>query len=126
MDNFNEIIRQRSKYKESREEKYKYDSKDRLSKILKKKVETTMIGAISSIEDHFSFLWDAKGSEMTQENRFMFDLFQKVRSEILDKGNSQSRNVDAELAQYEVRWMKYSIDMPIVNNEDLGGKDDKK
>jgi len=125
MDKFNEIIRKRSQYKESRDEKYKYDSKERLSKILKKKVETTMIGAISSIEDHFSFLWDAKGSEMTQENRFMFDLFQKVRSEILDKGNSQSRNVDAELSQYEVRWMKYSIDMPVVNNEELGGKDDK-
>ena len=83
-----------------------------------------MIGAISSIEDHFSFLWDAKGSEMTEENRFMFDLFQKVRSEILDKGNSQSRNVDAELSQYEVRWMKYSIDIPVVNQNNSGGQDE--
>ena len=124
MDKFNEIIRKRSEYKESREDKYKYDSKERLSKILKKKVETTMIGAISSIEDHFSFLWDAKGSEMTEENRFMFDLFQKVRSEILDKGNSQSRNVDAELSQYEVRWMKYSIDIPVVNQNNSGGQDE--
>ena len=124
MDKFNEIIRKRSEYKESREDKYKYDSKERLSKILKKKVETTMIGAISSIEDHFSFLWDAKGSEMTEENRFMFDLFQKVRSEILDKGNSQSRNVDAELSQYEVRWMKYSIDIPVVNQNNSGGQNE--
>ena len=124
MDKFNEIIRKRSEYKESREDKYKYDSKERLSKILKKKVETTMIGAISSIEDHFSFLWDAKGSEMTEENGFMFDLFQKVRCEILDKGNSQSRNVDAELSQYEVRWMKYSIDIPVVNQNNSGGQNE--
>ena len=48
MDNFDEFIRKKSQYKEARTEKYKYDSKDRLSKILKKKVETTMIGAISS------------------------------------------------------------------------------
>ena len=123
MDKFNELIRERSQYNEDRQEKYKYDSKERLSKILKKKVETTMIGAISSLEDHFSFLWDAKGLEMTEENRFMFDLFQKVRSEILDKGNSQSRNVDAELGQYEVRWMKYSIDIPVKQNN-LGGKDE--
>ena len=39
MDNFDEFIRKKSQYKEARTEKYKYDSKDRLSKILKKKVE---------------------------------------------------------------------------------------
>ena len=122
MENFDDIIRKRSEYKEARSEKYKYDSKDRLSKILRKKVETTMIGAISSIEDHFSFLWEAKDSEMTEEKKFMYETFQKVRSEILDKGNTQARNVDAELNQYEVKWMRYSIEMPIKQNKE-GGTD---
>lgn len=121
MENFDDIIRKRSEYKQARSEKYKYDSKDRLSKILRKKVETTMIGAISSIEDHFSFLWEAKDSEMTEEKKFMYETFQKVRSEILDKGNTQARNVDAELNQYEVKWMRYSIEMPIKQNK--GGTD---
>ena len=84
MENFDEFIRNKSQYREARSEKYKYDSKDRLSKILKKKVQTTMIGAISSIEDNFSFLWSAEDSEMTQEKKFMYETFQKVRSEILD------------------------------------------
>ena len=122
MENFDDIIRKRSEYKQARAEKYKYDSKDRLSKILRKKVETTMIGAISSIEDHFSFLWEAKDSEMTEEKKFMNETFQKVRSEILDKGNTQARNVDAELNQYEVKWMRYSIEMPIKQNKE-GGTD---
>ena len=122
MENFDDIIRKRSEYKQARAEKYKYDSKDRLSKILRKKVETTMIGAISSIEDHFSFLWEAKDSEMTEEKKFMYETFQKVRSEILDKGNTQARNVDAELNQYEVKWMRYSIEMPIKQNKE-GGMD---
>jgi|TARA_A100001201_G_scaffold23144_2_gene26163 hypothetical protein len=122
MENFDDIIRKRSEYKQARSEKYKYDSKDRLSKILRKKVETTMIGAISSIEDHFSFLWEAKDSEMTEEKKFMYETFQKVRSEILDKGNTQARNVDAELNQYEVKWMRYSIEMPIKQNKE-GGTD---
>ena len=113
MENFDEFIRNKSQYREARSEKYKYDSKDRLSKILKKKVQTTMIGAISSIEDHFSFLWNAEDSEMTEEKKFMYEAFQKVRSEILDKGNTQARNVDAELNQYEIRWMKYSMDIPV-------------
>ena len=122
MENFDDIIRKRSEYKQARAEKYKSDSKDRLSKILRKKVETTMIGAISSIEDHFSFLWEAKDSEMTEEKKFMYETFQKVRSEILDKGNTQARNVDAELNQYEVKWMRYSIEMPIKQNKE-GGTD---
>ncbi len=121
-ENFDELIRNKSEYREARTEKYKYDSKDRLSKILRKKVETTMIGAISSIEDHFSFLWNAEDSEMTSEKKFMYEVFQKVRSEILDKGNTQARNVDAELNQYEVKWMRYSLEMPIKQN---GGRNDE-
>ena len=116
MENFDDLIRNKSEYKDARSERYKYDSKDRLSKILRKKVETTMIGAISSLEDHFSFLWTAQDSEMTEEKKFMFDIFQKVRSEILDKGNSQSRNIDAELNQYEVKWMRYSVEIPVKPN----------
>jgi len=112
-NNFDEFIRNKSQYREARTERYKYDSKDRLSKILRKKVETTMIGAISSIEDHFAFLWTVEGSEMTEEKKFMYELFQKVRSEILDKGNTQARNVDAELNQYEVKWLRYSMNIPV-------------
>ena len=119
MGDFDKLIRDRSEYKQTREEKYKYDSKDRLSKILKKKVQTTMIGALSSIEEHFSFLWSTEGSEMTPEQQIMYDTFQKVRSEILDKGNTQARNVDAELAQYDVKWLRYQTNIP-VKNQDLG------
>lgn len=115
MDDFNKLIREQSEYKSAREDKYKLDSKDRLAKILKKKVETTMIGALSSIEDHFSFLWESQDSDLTNEQKIMYDLFQKVRSEILDKGNSQSRNIDAELAQYEIKWLRYSINIPVKN-----------
>lgn len=114
MDNYDDIIKQQSEYKKIREEKYKYDSKDRLSKILKKKVETTMIGALSSMEEHFGFLWNNKG-ELTPEQQMMYDLYQRVRSEILDKGNTQARNIDAELNQYEVKWLKYSITIPVKN-----------
>lgn len=113
MENFDELIRTQSEYKSKREDRYKQDSRDRLSKILKKKVETTMIGALSSIEDHFSFLWTSQEDTLSPEQKIMYDLFQKVRSEILDKGNTQSRNVDAELAQYDVKWLRYQVSLPL-------------
>ena len=119
---FDNLIRKQSEYKSIRDDKYKTDSKERLSKILKKKVETTMIGALSSIEEHFSFLW-SQGGENTPEGKVMYDLFQKVRSEILDKGNTQARNVDAELSQYEIKWLRYNMEIPVNkgSQENLGG-----
>ena len=119
MEDFDELIRNQKEYKTQRDEKYKNDSKFRLSKILKKKVETTMIGALSSVEEHFSFLWTNKnGSDLSPEQKIMYDTFQKVRSEILDKGNTQARNVDAELNQYDIKWLKYSITIPVKTKED--------
>lgn len=114
MENFDDLIRKQSEYKAIREDKYKQDSRDRLSKILRKKVETTMIGALSSIEDHFSFLWSSKEGTLSVEQKMMYDIYQKIRSEILDKGNTQARNVDAELAQYDVKWLRYQATLPVL------------
>ena len=119
---FSEMLKEKANYKEMREEKYRTDSRDRLSKILKKKIETTMIGALSSIEEHLGFLWDAKDGQLTEDQVYMKDLYQKVRSEILDKGNTQSRNVDAELSQYDIKWLRYNAVIPV--KETKGGQED--
>lgn len=103
-----------SDYKKIREKKYKMDSKDRLSKILKKKIQTTMIGALSSIEENFAFLWEQDNPKFSKAE--MQNLYNKIRSEILDKGNNQARNIDAELSQYEVEWLRYSVKMPVIQN----------
>jgi hypothetical protein len=102
-------------YRKVREKKYKSDSKDRLSKILKKKIQTTMIGALSSIEENFGFLWQSEDGKLTQDQKIMKDLYNKVRSEILDRGNNQARNIDAELAQYDVEWLRYNMKIPVVS-----------
>lgn len=101
-------------YKSLREEKYKYDSRDRLGKILKKKVETTMIGALSSIEENLGFLWNSN-TGLTEEQEKIYNLYQKIRSEILDKGNTQARNIDVELSQYDIKWLRYSVTIPVKN-----------
>lgn len=102
-------------YEVKRENKYKEESKQRISKILKKKIETTMIGALSSIEEHFGFLWEDNDGKMTPDKQIMYDIYQKVRSEILDKGNIQSRNLETEISQYEVKWLRYNMTIPVKN-----------
>ena len=103
-------------YKQVRDAKYKQDSKDRLSKILKKKIQTTMIGALSTIEENFGFLWNNEDAANNEQEKMMKELYNKVRSEILDRGNNQARNIDAELAQYEVEWTRYQIKMDVQIN----------
>lgn len=102
-------------YRKIRDSKYKAESKDRLSKILKKKIQTTMIGALSTIEENFSFLWtNESGGPLTKDQELMKTLYNKVRSEILDRGNNQARNIDAELAQYDVEWLRYQVKIPVI------------
>ena len=101
-----------SEYKKIRDQKYKTDSKDRLSKTLKKKIQTTMIGALSTIEENLAFLWEQDNTKFSKED--MKNLYNKIRSEILDKGNNQPRKKQPQLAQYEVEWLKYSIKIPFV------------
>ena len=116
MENYN---RPKRSYDKARSDKFKVDSKDRLSKILKKKIQTTMIGALSSMEEHFGFLWDVD----TEQHKAMKELYDQVRSEILDKGNNQARNIDAELSQYELEWLRYKMNIPVIHKtrEDADG-----
>jgi len=103
-------------YKKLRENKYKSDSKDRLSKILKKKIQTTMIGALSTIEENLGYLWGNNVANPSEEQKNMKVVYEKIRSEILDRGNNQARNIDAELSQYDVEWLRYSVKMPVIQN----------
>ena len=114
---FSELVRASRKYKSDKEAKYKDSSRDRLSKIAKKKIETTMIGALSSIEKNLGFLWGHEEQrDLTPEEQHVKNIYDQIRSEILDKGNSQIRNLEAELAQYEVTWLRYHMTLPIANN----------
>lgn len=114
MGDLSDFMKNRKRYGATRNDRYKHDSKDRLSKILKKKIQTTMIGALSSIEEHFGFLWGSSDSELTEDQKKMKELYILIRSEILDKGNNQARNIDAELSQYEVEWTRYQLNIPVT------------
>ena len=77
-----------------------------------------MIGSLSSIEKHFGFLWEGDPNDMTPEQKTMYEIYQKTRQEILDKGNAQAKNVDAELSQYDVKWLRYSVNIPVRNDKE--------
>ena len=98
----------------SREEVNKQVTKQKLVESMKKRIQTTMIGALASIEEHFGNLWghDTEGA-LTQKQENMKELYNELRSEILDKGNVQIRNMETEINGYEVSSIRYQYNLPI-------------
>lgn len=88
-------------------------SKTRLKKEVRKRIQTTMIGSLSSIEKFFGQLWGEGNPEPSNEQVQIRELFEELRTEILDKGNNQIRNCEAEIENYDVVWNKYHINIPI-------------
>ena len=125
-ESYSELVRKSEKYKSDKASRYKEVSKDRLLKISKKKIQTTMIGALSTVEKHLGFLWGYESSDpLTPEQEHLKELYEEVRSEILDRGNNQARNLEAEFANYDINWLKYQITLPVKElNKELKGEED--
>ena len=113
-EGFKNLIRSSKNYKEEKEQKYKVNSKDRLFKIASKKIKTTMIGALSTLEENLGFLWGHETDEdISPEQQHMKTIFEQVRSDILDKGNTQIRNLEAEFNYYDITWLRFQVDLPV-------------
>jgi hypothetical protein len=97
--------------------KYKLDSKERLKKIARKKIQTTMIGALDTVEKHLGFLWE----DDSEQSKQLREIYNTVRQEILDRGNDQIRNLDGELNQYDVEWLRYNLVLPIKRRDEENG-----
>jgi hypothetical protein len=109
-DDHYEMAKRAAEFRKLREEKIKDVSKTRLLKIAKKKVQTTMIGALSAIEKHLSFL-------LQENDERLNNIFDELRSDILDKGNTQIRNLENEFNNYEVVWKKNTIFLPFKGDK---------
>ena len=114
-DNYTELVRKSADFKTAKTDQYLDLSKERLLKIGKKKIQTTMIGALSTLEKRFGFLWgqDQEG-DLTPEQEHLKELYEEIRSEILDRGNNQMRNLEAEFAQYDIKWLRYNMKLPVT------------
>ena len=115
-DKYAEMLKETINYKVQREEKKKQIANDRLCKKIKKKIQTTMIGALDVIEKQFGFLWSHGDKEkvLTPEQEMIKSLYEEARAHILDKGNTQIRNLEIELNAYDIQAKKYTFNLPVV------------
>jgi len=121
-ESYAELVRKSDKYKTDRSSKNKEVSKERLLKISKKKIQTTMIGALSTVEKYFGFLWGHESPDaLTPEQEHMKEVYDQVRSEILDRGNNQGRNLETEFMNYDINYLKYQITLPVKSLNKIEG-----
>lgn len=75
-----------------------------LEEYVEKSINTTMIGALFSIETHFGDLLESP------EYR---EKYAKIRKEILDRGNNQKKLVKAEMLNYNIQSKRFHYNIPV-------------
>ena len=108
------------KKRSEQEQKYKDRSKKRLSNIISTKIKTSFIGAISSCENNLGFLWGHGKDEenLTEKELSMKEIWDEIRTEILDNGNTQLRAATNEIDNYSVNWERYNIGININTDKE--------
>ena len=121
---YDKFIKSSLEYKNARDQRSKDVSHDSLLKQAKKKIQTTMIGSLSDIENYFGFLWGFgdNSTELSEEQKHMKEIFEEVRAKILDRGNTQIREIELEFVNYEISRKKFYIKLPVQNPQ--GEQDD--
>ena len=121
----------RKKASEANKQRYSDDSKKRLMKIAEKKMKTSFVGAIAEFEKKFGFLWGfnndrdytkdelwlkEKLSELGMTESIFQEWWNEARTNVLHNGNNQLRALEQEIAQYTIKWDRYSF-VPIVKQD---------
>ena len=122
-EEYNKFLKQSLDLKSAREERHRDISRDKLFKAAKKKLQTTMIGALSTLESSFGFLWgfEVAEDEKTPEQKRIYEIYEDARAQILDRGNTQIRNLESEFVNYDITRKKHYITLPVQSGEKNDG-----
>ena len=72
-----------------------------------KRIQTTMIGALSKMENNFGHLWGHfKEGPLTEQEEEFAELWDFTRNQILNQGNNQIRNLKEDLSRLYPRTGK--------------------
>ena len=113
MDRLHKILEERKK-RVSGNHIYEERSKERLREIVKSKCETILIGALSSFETSFGELWAHGSKNKTEVQKQFLRIWRECRKDILDKGNGKIRDLEKELEEYSISWVRktYTVETP--------------
>ena len=104
----------KKKMQEESQQRYLDESKRRLARIVETKLKTSFIGALSHFEQEFGFLWGhGQQGDLTEEQEFMKEIWDRTRTAVLNNGNNQIRAVKSEIANHSIEWQRYRAELPV-------------
>lgn len=108
-DKFLEFRHESQKRRSESKQKYKDSSKRRLTNIIKKKFNTTIIGSLAAFEEGFGDLWGhgLPMNDLDEDQRYWREVWMETRARVLDNGNSNLRAAENEVSQYTLSWNRY-------------------
>jgi len=108
-----------SRMKQAKEDRYLEQSRKRLDKIVTTKLRTSFIGALAAFEEEFGFLWghNLDEDELTPEQLNMRELWNNVRTNVLNNGNTQLRAVRTEIANHVIKWNRHHMNLTVKPQE---------
>jgi len=102
MSTLDKMLELRKQIQVDEEEQKKENMRATLMKTVETNIKTAFIGAISSFENTFGYLWGHGEMKLTEKQQQFRELWAQVRKEVFDKGNDQIKLAKRELSRYEV------------------------
>jgi hypothetical protein len=106
------------KLKEKRHQDFLNKSRDKLVGSIKKLLMTTAIGSLAEIENMFGELWGhglPKG-QLTKDQLETRELWEELRTKILDRVNKNIRNLESMAPLYSIEWLGYKMELRFDDN----------
>jgi len=83
---------------------------DRFCEQACKRIQTTMIGSLSKMENSFGHLWGHfKDGPLTEQEEMFADLWDDTRNAILNQGNKEIRNLKQECQKHNLDYRGLGI-----------------
>lgn len=110
-DKFEAAQRMSDLSKQRRQEEYLRKSHNALKNLIKRRLTTTFIGGLDSIEQRLGYLWGQHKpfDELNDREKVFYQLWKQLRKEILDKGNLQTKLALREVDLFEVELLDYEV-----------------
>ena len=125
LEDFLRLKKVKEAAKKANQERFAANSTRKLEINLRKKFQTTMVGALAKFEERFGHMW-GHGiiiEDLDEEQERYREIWDVVRTEILNNGNNQLRGATEELARYSVVWNGYHADFQIVKQDSQESND---
>lgn len=88
-----------------------------------RRIQTTMIGSLSKMENNFGHLWGHfKDGPLTDQEEAFADLWDYTRNSILNQGNKEIRNLKQDYAKLTPPSIAGSIPMSVKHQSQVNFK----